>query len=305
MASNAARDLADKVVVITGASSGIGRGAAQAFAAAGARVVLAARRGDLLAALAAELAERGGEALAVPCDVSEPAQVQQLAQAAVQRYGHVDVWINNAGVGVVGRFDEVPLREHEQVLRTNLLGSLYGCYQALRLFRARGRGILINVSSLFGKLPGPYWASYVASKFALNGLGDALRQELRQIGLRDVHVCTVLPMTTDTPFFLHAGNHTGREIGLPRPIHAPRKVVETLLQVVRHPEDEVIVGNAGRLVNAMHALAPATVERVFAMQTHRLQYRKAAPGARTAGAVLRPMPGGGAVEGGHRRRPPG
>lgn len=301
MAETSLEGLREKVVVITGASSGMGRGAAQAFAQAGAIVVMAARRGYLLEQLAHEFELTGCRGLAVATDVSRSEEVDILAQTAIDRFGHIDVWVNNAGVGVVGRFDEIPLREHEQLIQTNLLGTMYGCYYALRHFRERGQGTLINVSSMFGKVPGPYWASYVASKFAMNGLADALRQELKQNGLNDVHVCSVLPMTTDTPFFEHAGNYTGHEIGLPKPVYDPQQVVDTILQLAVTPEDEVIIGNTGRLLNAAHNLAPGTIQNLFGMQTHRLQFKKAAPSEETAGAVREPLPTGTQVEGGLRK----
>lgn len=302
MAAAGEAGLTDKVVVITGASSGIGRGTAQAFARAGATVVMAARRGYVLEQIAHEFDNAGYRALAIATDVSKPEEVEILAQTAIERFGHIDVWVNNAGVGVVGRFEEVPLTLHEQVIQTNLLGAMYGCYHALRHFRARQQGVLINVSSMFGKLPGPYWSSYIASKFALNGLGDALRQELRQNQQRNIHICTVLPMTTDTPFFEHAGNFTGREIGLPNPIHDPQLVVDTILRLASEPEDEVIIGNAGRLVNVAHSLVPGTIENLFGSQAHRLQFSKTSPAQETPGAVEQPMPSGTQVEGGRLRR---
>src|SRR6185369_8271348 len=115
-----------KVVVITGASSGFGKGAALRFAEEGASVVLAARRGDLLEALVRECESRGGRALAVPTDVGEPEEVERLARAAVEKFGRIDVWVNDAGVGALGPFERVPLELHEQVVKTDLLGTLYG-----------------------------------------------------------------------------------------------------------------------------------------------------------------------------------
>lgn len=293
--------LTNRIVVVTGASSGIGRGTAEAFARAGATVVMAARRREVLQSLAQELNAAGARTLALATDVSQADAVERLALTTIEKFGHIDVWVNNAGVGVVGLFDEVPLRDHEQLIRTNLLGTLYGSYHALRHFRQRGQGTLINVSSMFGKLPSPYWASYVAAKAGLLGLADALRQEVRQSGLRDVHVCSVLPTTTDTPFFLHAANYSGHEIGLPQPMQSPQKVVDVILGLVRQPQDEVMLGNASRVVNAVHNVAPGVVENLFGRQAHRLQFGSA-PAPFTAGAVQQPMAAGVTVAGAGQRR---
>lgn len=156
-------DLEKKVVVITGASSGFGKGTARALASRGAAVVLAARREKLLAELAQECAAAGGDALPITTDVSRQADVEQLAQSALRAFGRIDVWINDAGVGVIGRFDEVPLEDHAQVIEINLLGTIYGSYVALRQFRKQNAGTLINVASALGKIPAPYYASYTAS----------------------------------------------------------------------------------------------------------------------------------------------
>lgn len=129
----------NRIVVITGASSGFGRGAALKFAEAGDTVVLAARRKRLLKQVADECRQFGAEALVVQTDVSEPSEVEELASRALSEFGRIDVWVNDAGVGTVGRFDETPLEEHEQVIRTNLLGTIYGSYAALQQFHKQGR----------------------------------------------------------------------------------------------------------------------------------------------------------------------
>jgi short-subunit dehydrogenase len=174
------KNYAEKVVVITGASSGFGRGTALKFAEAGASVVVAARRDDLLEGLAAECEACGGKALVVPTDVSIPDEVEELCNQALQTFGRIDVWVNNAGVGAIGRFDEVPLDVHLQLINTNLLGTISGSYFAMKHFRQQGAGVLINIASVIGKVPAPYYSSYAASKHGVVGLSAALRQELSE-----------------------------------------------------------------------------------------------------------------------------
>jgi short-subunit dehydrogenase len=153
-------EMRNRVVVITGASSGFGRGAALKFAENGAKVVLAARRKRLLKQLAAECRGMGADSLVVETDVSSSSDVEELAERAIEKFGKIDVWVNNAGVGSVARFDETPLEEHEQVIQTNLMGTIYGSYAALQQFRKQDRGVLINVGSFAGKVAAPYLSSY-------------------------------------------------------------------------------------------------------------------------------------------------
>src|SRR5690606_16569370 len=133
-------------------------------------------------------------------DVADPVAMEDLARTAVERFGRIDVWINAAGVAALGRFEEVPLADHTRVIETDLLGAMYGSYFALQQFKRQGAGTLINVSSVLGKIPAPYWASYVAAKFGVVGLGGALRQELtlNEPDTGDIHICTVVPMAMDT-----------------------------------------------------------------------------------------------------------
>lgn len=295
-------DLSGKVVVITGASSGFGKGAARRFAERGASLVLAARREHLLEELARECESLGVSALAYPTDVSRRVEVEALADAAVSAFNRIDVWVNDAGVGVIGRFEETPLEDHEQAIRIDLLGVIYGSYFALRQFRAQGEGTLINVASALGKIPAPYYASYSAAKHGVVGLSGALRQELRENGLRDIHVCTVIPMATDTPFFEHASNYTGHETVPIPPLHDPEQVISAIVRLATHPEAEAVVGGAGKLSAAAHAIAPGVTERMMARNTHKAQIEQAAPGPETRGAVFVPTSSGTGVTGGWRRR---
>ncbi|WP_033050973.1 SDR family oxidoreductase, partial [Pseudomonas sp. Ant30-3] len=210
------RRLEGKLVVITGASSGIGRAAAHAFADEGARLVLAARDTTALAEVVEECAERGADALAVRTDVTSSENMRALAeQAADYGDGRIDIWINNAGVGAVGNFEDTPLEAHEQVLQTDLLGYLRGAYVAWPYFKAQQRGILINTLSIGSWVAQPYAAAYSASKYGLRGLSEALRGELT--GFADIHVCDIYPAVMDTPGFRDGGNFTGHALKPPPP----------------------------------------------------------------------------------------
>jgi short-subunit dehydrogenase len=294
----AQQDLNGKVVVITGASSGFGKGAAVKFARAGASVVLSARREQLLDELARECESAGGHALAVPADVSNREHVEQLAKTAISQFGRIDVWVNNAGTGTLGRFEEVPLEEHEQVIATDLFGTLYGSYFAMREFRRQGSGTLINIASVIGKVPAPYFASYAAAKHGVVGLSAAIRLELKEDKAQNIHVCTVLPTSMDTPFFEHAAQHTGHEATPIPPVYDADKVVDVIVRLATDPEDEVSVGPAGKFMTFAHQLAPDLVEAMMRRQTHKAEFKDAKAAEGTSGAVKEPKASGTAVGGG-------
>jgi short-subunit dehydrogenase len=296
----AEQSLFDKVIVLTGASSGFGKGAALELARKGAKLVVAARRMELLEELANECNAEGGEAIACGTDVSRRPEVERLAGAAVAAFGRIDVWINNAGVGALGRFERVPLEVHEQVIATNLLGKLYGSYYAYRQLLAQGNGVLINVASELGFATVPYYTSYAAAKHGIVGLTGSLRQEVKENGIEGVHICTIMPTAHDTPFFDHAANYTGHEVMPPRPLHDPRKVVEAIVRIAANPEDKEIVGADGIVKLAMANVLPAVAERMGARQMHKTQMEKPPPAADSPGAVRAPVERGTGVSGGRR-----
>jgi short-subunit dehydrogenase len=299
------RRLAGRRIVVTGASSGFGKGAALAFAEAGARVALAARREELLQDLAAECETRGGEAIAVRTDVSSPSDVSALLERTLAAFGDVDVWINNAGVGAIGPFERVPLEDHAQVIATNLLGALYGSWVAYRHFLEREAGTLINVASELARFTVPYYASYAAAKHGVAALGEALRQELAQREIDDVHVCTVLPSAHDTPFFDHVANYSGHAIEPPSPLHAPGDVVETLVRLAIEPKDQEIVGGDGVVKVLAKKLVPGAAQAAAARIMHHTQMEKPPPAADTPGAVRAPIATGTEVSVGRRQRSAG
>jgi short-subunit dehydrogenase len=287
-----------RTVVITGASSGFGRGVALELAARGDNVVLAARRTALLEQVAREA---GSHALVVTTDVSNPQDVERLGRTAIERFGHIDVWINDAGVGALGRFEDIPLQDHVRVIDVNLKGTLYGSYFAMHHFRERGRGTLINIASVAGRVPFPYYSSYVASKHALIGLGDTLNQELRASGTRDIHVVTINPFATDTPWFDHAANYTGRRARSVL-LDPPEKVVAAIVRATDHPRPQINVGYKASGSVASQRISRGLTEAMVGKVIDRAQMEKAPPAAPTAGALYAPMQEGTAVDGGVRAR---
>lgn len=286
------RNLTGKVIVITGASSGFGKGAAREFARNGAAVVLAARRDQLLEELAQECQSLGAQALTVPTDVSRQEEVENLWRTAYGHFNGIDVWVNNAAVGALGRFEEVPLADHVKVIETDLLGVLYGSYYAMRQFRAQEYGTLINIASVLGKVPSPYYASYAAAKHGVVGLSAVLRQELRENNLDNIRVCTVMPTSFDTPFFDHASNYTGHEVVPIPPVYEPVKVVDAIVGMATDPEDEISVGTAAKLSIFAHQVAPGMAEKMMGRNAHKEMMEKAPVASDREGAVQEPVPEG-------------
>ncbi|WP_461188966.1 SDR family oxidoreductase [Arthrobacter sp. Z4-13] len=270
----------DSVVVITGASSGIGRATALRFANKGARLVLAARGAESLEAAAAECRKRGAKALAVPTDVTDAGKMEELASRAVEEFGRLDVWVNNAAVGVFGLLTEIPPKDFQRVLDVNITGYVNGARAALTRQAAQGSGILINVSSIVAETPLPYSAAYSISKAAVRALSISLRSELAREGVTGVNVCTVLPATIDTPFYQNAANFTGRRPMAMPPVYTPQRVAKAVVKLAAHPRRETVAGGlGGRLLVLQHKFTPGTVEAAAARQvdTRQLSRRQPAP----------------------------
>lgn len=293
------RQLKDSVIVITGASSGIGRAAAHRFAEEGAAVVLAARRAELLEQAAAECRARGGQATALPTDLTRPQQVEALARTAIETFGRIDVWINNAGVLLWGRFCDIPAEDFEQVLRVNLLGYVNGARAVLPYFRAHGHGILINNASMAAAAGQPLSTPYVASKWAVRGFSNALRMDL--VNEPGIHVCTIMPGVIDTPLFQHAANYTGRNVALSVPVVSPQRVADAMLALARRPRPEVSVAAPARLGAIAHTLAPRLMERRLAKALPASLFGdQVAPPS--SGNLFEPMAGGDGATGGWQQR---
>jgi short-subunit dehydrogenase len=261
--------LAGRVVVITGASSGIGAATAVACGQAGMRVTLAARRPERLAAVAAEVVAAGGEARVVPVDVGDGAAVRALVDGTVAAWGRLDVLVSNAGAGILATVDETTPEEFERLIRVNYLGAVHGVLAALAHMRRQRAGHLVNVASVVGKRASPFRAAYVASKFALVGFSEALRMELRGTG---IHVTCVCPIGTATEFHDVEPNRLGVP-GRGGPIQSAEHVARAILRALRRPRAEVHPYPPARLLFLANALAPGLVDRLLMRLSPRARAR--------------------------------
>jgi NAD(P)-dependent dehydrogenase (short-subunit alcohol dehydrogenase family) len=284
--------MSSRVVVLTGASSGIGRAAALAFAARGDRVVLAARDEIALARVAARC---GADALVVPADVTDAEQVEALAEAAIRRHGRIDVWVDTAAVMAYGKFEDLPYAVFDHVITTDLLGPAHVARAALRIFRRQGHGILVVGSSLLAHVTVPYMSSYVTAKWGLRGLVRTLRQETRD--LPDVHVCWIAPGSVDTSIYTSAGNYAGFVGRPPPPVDSPERVADAIVRLAGRPRSGVSVGATNRLIELGFVLFPPVYDALVTPLMRNFGLSRE-PANASDGNVFRPSP---RVEGGPGR----
>jgi short-subunit dehydrogenase len=253
------KDIRDQVIVITGASSGIGLTTARMAARRGARVVIAARSKEALRRLEEEINAAGGKALAVEADVTRPEDVRRIAAAAIRRFGGFDTWVNNAGSGIYGRIARVPVEDERKLFELNYWGVVYGCRAALEHLRKRG-GAIINVGSVASDRAVPLQAAYSASKHAVKAFTDALRLELEKDGA-PVSVTLIKPAAIDTPFFRHALSYLDAPPIEPPPFYAPETVANAILHAAAHPVRDLLVGDVALLESFAGRLAPRIGDR--------------------------------------------
>ncbi len=248
------KPLNNQVIVITGASSGIGLTTARMAAERGAKVVLVSRDADALAREGDRINAKGGQAIHVVADVGSREALQAVADRAVDAFGGFDTWVNNAGLTIYGNLWDVEDRDSQRLMQTNFWGTVYGSLIAVEHLRGKG-GSLVNVGSVASDLGFPLQGMYCASKHAIKGFTDALRMELLQDDI-PIGVTLIKPTSIDTPLPHRARNYMDREPTLPPPIYRPEEVAEAILHAAVHPRRDIYVGGAGKALSNLNAAAP-------------------------------------------------
>lgn len=265
------KKLSEQVMVLTGASSGIGLVTARMAAQRGAKLVLAARSGDELQQLQSEINSQGGDAVHVVADVGRREDVERIAQAALQYFGGFDTWVNNAGVTIFGRIEDISMDDARRLFDTNFWGLVYGSLAAVRHLKQRS-GALINMGSVASDRAFPLEGLYSASKHAVKGFTDALRVELEKEGA-PVSVSLIKPTAIATPLPQHARNYMVEEPTLPPPVYAPELVAEAILHCAENPVRDLPVGGASKFFSAMAGVAPGTMDKYQQATSFRQQKR--------------------------------
>lgn len=254
-------ELSQKVVVITGASSGLGRAAAVQFAAQGALLVLGARREAALEETAALCRSAGGTAEVCVTDVTREAEVRRLAELALERWGRIDVWVNNAGVTLFAPLEQGDFAQHRRVIETNLYGPIFSARAVVPIFRRQKHGVMINVGSILSRIGHAFVPSYVISKHGLRGLSQALRVELADEP--GIHICSVYPYAMNTQHFEAGANLVGkraRAMPVAQPIESAARAI---VQLARRPRRELHVPRIAVLGLMLHRLLPRQIERLL------------------------------------------
>ena len=265
--------LSDQVMVVTGASSGIGLTTAEIAAQAGARVVLSSRSEDELLEAVTRIRGNGGRAFHIVADVANPDAVDRIADLAIEQFGVIDTWVNNAGVGMYGKLTDTPLEDKRRLFDVDFWGVVHGCRTAVRHMRARG-GSIINIGSVTSDQATPLLGIYSAAKHAVKAYTDALRMELEHDGI-PISISLVKPASINTPFIEHARSHMDAEPEYMPPVYPPEEVARAIFKCAQHPIRDVLVGGSARFISGMGRMAPRALDTYLEAAAFQQQRRAA------------------------------
>jgi short-subunit dehydrogenase len=248
------KPLHEQVIVITGASSGIGLATARMAARRGARVVLAARAKDALEQLETELNGQRKQAVHVAADVTKQEDVRRIAETAIREFGGIDTWVNDAGTSIYGHITEIPVEDERALFEVNYWGFVYGCRVAIESMRQNG-GAIISLGSVASDRAVPLQGAYSATKHALKAYSDALRVEFQEQNI-PIAVTVIKPTGINTPIFEHAKNYMEAEPKEPSPMYTPDLVAEAILHAAEHPTRDLLIGDNAPVQSLLGTLAP-------------------------------------------------
>jgi len=250
-------NLKGKTVVITGASSGVGRAAAEAFALEGCNLVLAARGHKGIDDVVSHCRKSNILAVGVYADMSLAEDVEKIAAVAMAISGKIDIWVNNAGVMASGKFEEIPMEIHQQVIKTNLFGYMHGAYNAIKIFKEQNNGILINNVSIGGYMPAPYSAVYSASKFGIKGMMECLQGEISNH--KNIHICNLYPQLQNSTGNLHSAKYSGFDMKISPIASDPRVTAAKMVKLAKHPKKDVFPDLKAAALTKTYKLFPKPI----------------------------------------------
>ena len=283
-----------ETVVITGASSGVGKAVAEAFAEQGADLVLAARGEEALTETAELCRKLGAAVIAVPTDTSVAEEVQNLVKEALEFTGKIDYWVNNAGVLAFGKFEEIPVDVNDQIVKTNLLGYMHSAHAVLPVFKKQKRGVLLNNISIGGWMPAPYGTAYTASKFGIRGMVETLQGEVSDFP--DIHICALYPGFQKSAGIEHAANYSGIKLSTPPPSFDPRQLADAIVKTAKNPTDASYPDWSAVVFKNLYEIFPGVI-RYVSSAGMRIVMKKANKEENTSGTTKKPSDGNMSIDG--------
>ncbi len=269
------KSIAGKTVVITGASSGVGRAVAEAFALEGCHLVLAARGKEGLDEVVQLCRDLEVNAVGVSTDVSKEEDVKNLVKKALEYNGRIDYWINNAGVMASGKFEDIPMETQEQVIKTNLFGFMYGAYNVLPIFKKQQEGVLINNISIGAFMPAPYSAAYSASKRGIAGLMETLQGEISNYP--NIHISNIYPQIQRSTGNSHSAKYSGLEFKVPPFAADPRDTAQKFVELAKNPKKGMFPDTISYVLKTAHSIMPSALVNTASAGMRMVMKMKNAP----------------------------
>lgn len=249
--------LKGKTVVITGGTSGVGRAAAEAFAKEGCNVVIVARGQEGIDETVKFCRKLTTSVVGIKADMSIAEEVETIADEALAMTGKIDIWVNNAGVMASGKFEEIPLEIHQQVLKTNLFGYMHGAYNAVKIFKQQNEGILINNVSIGGFMPAPYSAVYSASKYGIRGMMECLQGEISN--RKNIYICNLYPQLQNSTGNLHSAKYSGFDMTIPFIASDPRDTAAKIIELAKYPKKDLFPDFKSAAITNTYKLFPKII----------------------------------------------